>query len=77
MLLSLQSHPPHPLLTLTHNHATGCYLRGDWSTAKQLYEQVLAWRPADGPARVLLEFMQRTQFKVPHDWQGYRKLEKK
>lgn len=77
VLLSLQTHTPHPLFTLTHNHATECYLRGEWLTAKQLYEQVLVWLPRDGPARVLLDFMAARQFQPPADWAGYRKLEKK
>jgi hypothetical protein len=77
VLLSLQTHTPHPLLTLTHNHAIECYTQGDWSSARQLLQQVLTWRPADGPARVLMEFMARTDFRPPADWNGYRKLQKK
>jgi hypothetical protein len=77
VLMSLQNHTAHPLLVLTHNHASSCYAQGDWLSARLLYEQVLAWQPNDGPATVLLEFMERTNFRPPPDWEGYRKLEKK
>jgi hypothetical protein len=77
VLMSLQNHTAHPLLVLTHNHASACYAQGEWLSARLLYEQVLAWQPNDGPAKVLLEYMQRTNFRPPPDWEGYRKLEKK
>jgi hypothetical protein len=76
-LFSLQHYAPHPLLTLTHNAALAAYVRGDWSVARMLLEQVLAWKCDDGPAMTLLDFMRSHAFTPPHDWAGFRRLEKK
>jgi len=57
----------------------GCdaYFAGDWGAAQAQLQRVLDMKPEDGPSVTLLEVMERTGFKAPDDWAGYRALTEK
>merc|ERR1719201_972655 len=58
------------------------YIEGEWPVAKRMLTDTLtmlvdveARTVEDGPSRALLDFMNKTDFVKPKDWQGWRKLE--
>jgi len=54
------------------------YIEGEWPVAKRMLTDTLTMLDdveADGPSRALLDFMNKTDFVKPKDWQGCRKLE--
>ncbi|KAF0690906.1 Aste57867_17769 [Aphanomyces stellatus] len=58
-----------------YDAAVDAYLRGDWPAAAAVLRNILTtMKPNDGPAEVLLAFMESHDFKAPADWPGYRKL---
>ncbi|KAK9817269.1 hypothetical protein WJX72_012075 [[Myrmecia] bisecta] len=60
------------------------YLSGDWAAAKVALEETRTMRKGvgeevvvDGPSTTLLEFMGRSDFVAPADWEGFRELTEK
>lgn len=53
------------------------YISGRWLEARIAIEACMESLPGDGPSRVLLNFMGRTDFKPPADWRGFRRLTEK
>lgn len=47
---------------------------GEWQDAKQIIEEALKIKVADGPCLSMQEYMERYQMKPPEGWTGSRKL---
>jgi len=69
---------------LQHPETPKAYLAGRWLEARTALESLVTARRSrdgavieDGPARVLLTFMQQTGFQAPVGWAGYRELTEK
>ena len=55
------------------NEAFKCFIAGNWKMARKMFKQVESIkRMQDQPTRVLLDYMERTDFEPPEDWQGHR-----
>ena len=50
------------------------YEAGHWTSSRELLEQSLEFKPADGPSQALLTYMRDYDFTAPSDWPGYRVL---
>ena len=49
------------------------FLKGDFKRARKMLMQVdFIKRSADGPTKVLMDFMKETNFETPANWPGYR-----
>ena len=52
------------------------YINGDWETAKYHFESAKFSLNSESKTETslenLLKFMQKTDFKAPEDWQGFR-----
>jgi hypothetical protein len=57
------------------NSGLESYKKGSWQESVQFIEQALGLKPQDGPCLCLKNFMEKTNFKPPDNWQGYRLLE--
>ena len=52
----------------------------DWINAKRIFTLLLSQRSDDGPARTILDFMEKHQGsegEAPQNWAGHRCLEEK
>lgn len=50
------------------------YEAGHWRSSRELLEQSLEFKPADGPSQALLTYMRDYDFTAPSNWPGYRVL---
>ena len=57
--------------------AVSSYIAGKWNRAGDQFQHCLELWPEDAPARVLLFFMSRHNFRAPSDWPGFRALQNK
>ena len=53
------------------------YIDGKWNKAKQKLMECQEMFPNDGPTSVLLNVMEKLNFKAPRDWKGNRSLTSK
>ncbi|CAK4081656.1 unnamed protein product [Aphanomyces euteiches] len=51
------------------------YQAGDWTGARQALAHALQLRPADGPCKYLMDFLQANNLEAPPDWNGVRTLD--
>ena len=57
-----------------YERGIGEYEAGHWRSSRELLEQSLEFKPADGPSQALLTYMRDYDFTAPSDWPGYRVL---
>jgi len=50
------------------------YIKGRWRESREILKAGLKIKKHDGPSRVLVDYMKRYFYVVPHDWKGYRLL---
>jgi len=75
-LRTLQHHIPAGFRT-AWDEGFQCYLSGDWQTAKSQIGAALELMPGDRPGERILEYISRTDFQAPADWEGFRRLDEK
>eukprot|EP01083_Nonionella_stella_P083625 231283_1 len=61
----------------TFNDAFAYYLKGDWQAAHTGLTNSLKLHPVDKPTHILLEMMEKHEFKPPEGWDGCRQLTEK
>ena len=59
----------------THwKHGFEFYEEGDWSRAKDEFEECSKMMPDDGPCNRLMEYMNEYNYEAPNFWEGHRTL---
>jgi len=58
----------------TFRRGFDAYIKGDWITARDLFEDALRMESKDGPTMFLLNFMEDQGNVVPPDWKGFHEL---
>ena len=59
----------------THwKHGFEFYEEGDWSKAKDEFEECSKMMPDDGPCNRLMEYMNEYNYEAPNFWEGHRTL---
>ena len=53
------------------------YVDGDWGQCREQIERFLETNPDDGPADAIYQYIKKSNFQAPPDWQGCRKLTEK
>ena len=53
------------------------YIEGKWEESREKLEECLNILKNDGPGLVLLNFIEKFNFKSPDDWKGFRELTEK
>lgn len=53
------------------------YIEGNWQNSKEELEKGIKLVPNDGPTKVLMNVMAKSDFQAPQDWGGHRSLTSK
>jgi len=75
--LPLSSSLTNKLTKSTFNQAVEAYQNGDWTTAGDIFKDIVENNSSDGsdgPSCTLYNYIKSKEFKAPPDWAGYRKL---
>jgi class 3 adenylate cyclase len=59
------------------HHGYDEYVKGNWGSAGGIMERCLRMWPNDEPARGILWYMSRSNFRAPASWEGFRALDSK
>merc|ERR1711998_182758 len=59
----------------TFRRAFDSYIKGEWETAREFFEESLRLYPKDGPTMYLMNLMEDLKGQCPDDWKGCHELQ--